>query len=85
MKLIYWGQKMKTKQTINWKNLFYLFMFITFLTIGAKMTPQWVEFQNLPKEVYLTISMLFGIISGLFLYKLLVNNKIIAIKGAKDE
>ena len=37
-------------------NLFFSF---TFLMIGAKSTPQWLEFQNLNRTTYLIVSITF--------------------------
>ncbi len=46
-----------------------LFLSFTFIMIGAKMTPQWIEFQQLSRVNYLIFSFIFLTIGVIFLLK----------------
>ena len=41
---------------VNWKEVILFLFGIIFLVGAGKMTPQWLEFQNVSRPVYLTIS-----------------------------
>ena len=50
-------------------NLILLIMSLSFIMIGAKCTPQWIEFQNLSRMNYILFSIVFLGIGMIFIIK----------------